>query len=167
MFGLRTALAAPDRWNSPVKSLYAAAAWPSSCGATRLVRLELPDQDGKARAVSLHRRYPRPMIDLGTLGGLHEHQHELAAYCPCCDRWSVLPLADIVAQGKGSLRLPVRVRCRDCGEPGRLQVRPPVPARSSTVGWSGFLGRLTTGLLRKNLLLLLFILVLRNCACIK
>jgi len=74
------------------------------------------------------------MIDCSTLAGLLEHDHELAAYCSRCDRWSVLPLADLIAQGKGSLRLPVTVRCRDCGEAGRLQVRPPVPTRAQG-GW--------------------------------
>jgi len=75
------------------------------------------------------------MLDLGTLAGLLEHDHGLAAYCLRCDRWSVLPLAELVAQGKGSLRLPIKVRCRDCGEAGRLQVRPPVPTRAGSVGW--------------------------------
>jgi len=41
----------------------------------------------------------------------------------------------MVAQGKGSLRLPITVHCRDCGEVGRLQVRPPVPQRSGARGW--------------------------------
>ena len=75
------------------------------------------------------------MIDLGTLAGLYRHQHQLAAYCPCCDRWRVLPLAELVAQGHGARRLPFKVRCRDCGEVGRLQVRPPVPTRPASVGW--------------------------------
>jgi hypothetical protein len=66
------------------------------------------------------------MIDLGTLAGLHEHQHELHAYCLHCDRWTALPLSRMVAQGKGSLRLPLTVRCRDCGDPGQRQVRAPV-----------------------------------------
>ena len=74
------------------------------------------------------------MIDLGSIAGLHEHGHQLAAYCRRCDAWRVLPLAEMVAQGKGSLRLPIRVRCRDCGEIGRLQVRPPVPTRGPG-GW--------------------------------
>jgi len=43
------------------------------------------------------------------------------------DRWRVLPLGEWVSQGNGSLRLPLRIRCRDCGEPGQLQVRPPMP----------------------------------------
>lgn len=74
------------------------------------------------------------MIDLGTLAGLLEHEHGLDGYCQRCDRWSALPLAELVAQGKGSLRLPIAVRCRDCGERGRLQVRPPVPTRGQG-GW--------------------------------
>ena len=74
------------------------------------------------------------VIDLGSIAGLHEHDHQLAAYCPRCDAWRVLPLGEWVIQGKGSLRLPIKVRFRDCGEVGQLQVRPPMPMRSST-GW--------------------------------
>ena len=69
------------------------------------------------------------MIDLGTLTGLLVHHHRLDAYCPRCDRWRVLPLAGLVAQGHGARRLPFKVRCRDCGGVGRLQVRTPVPTR--------------------------------------
>jgi ribosomal protein L44E len=65
------------------------------------------------------------MIDLGTIAGPHARHHQLAAYCPRCDAWRVLPVDEWVTQGKGSLRLPLRVRCRDCGEVGQLQVRPP------------------------------------------
>jgi hypothetical protein len=74
------------------------------------------------------------MIDLGSLRGLHEHRHELAAYCLTCDRWRVLPLAEMVAAGHGDRRLPIRMRCRDCGGPGMLQVRAPTPTRGSG-GW--------------------------------
>jgi uncharacterized Zn finger protein len=74
------------------------------------------------------------MIDLGTRAGLNEHRRQLAVYCPRCDRWSVLPLAELVATGHGSRRLPITVRCRACGEVGQLQVRPPVPTRDSG-GW--------------------------------
>lgn len=56
------------------------------------------------------------MIDLGTIAGL---------------------LAELVAQGKGSMRLPIRARCRGCGEFGRLQVRSPGPTRSGSTGWIG------------------------------
>ncbi len=81
------------------------------------------------------------MIDLGTLAGLHRHQHQLAAYCPACDRWVVLDLAALVATGVGERRLPIKVRCQVCGEVGRLQVRPPVPTR----GPGGWMEPLTTG----------------------
>ena len=84
--------------------------------------------------MSPRRFYRLPLIDLGTLAGLLEHRHELHAYCLPCDRWSVLPLERMVREGRGSLRLPLTVRCRECGESGQLQVRPPMPARGST-GW--------------------------------
>ncbi len=74
------------------------------------------------------------MIDLGTLAGLREHDHKLHAHCPRCEGWVVLPLAELVTQGKGPLRLPVRVRCRDCGKPRNLQVRPPITVRCSLRG---------------------------------
>jgi hypothetical protein len=79
------------------------------------------------------------MADCSTLAGLLEYGHKLAAYCPQCSRWSLLLLADFAAQGKGSLRLPLKVRCRDCGEVAPLQVRPPVPARGLG-GWGEALG---------------------------
>ena len=90
--------------------------------------------------MGLPRCYLRRMIDLGTLAGLHEHQHELHAYCLRCDRWRVLPLDRMVAEGRGSLRLPLAVRCRDCGEHGKLQVRPPMPAHPRAAGWIGSIG---------------------------
>ena len=85
--------------------------------------------------MSLRRPYAACMIDLGSIAGLHEHRHELHAYCQRCDRWSILPLADLVASGRGSSRLPLTVRCRDCHEIGRLQVRPPMPTHPRSVGW--------------------------------
>lgn len=80
--------------------------------------------------------YARGMIDLGSIAGLHAHNHQLHAYCPTCDRWATLPLVDMIAAGQGSRRLPFTVRCRWCGAVGRLQVRPPVPTRVGTVGWA-------------------------------
>jgi hypothetical protein len=65
------------------------------------------------------------MIDLDSVAGLLEHVHGLAACCPCCGHWAVLSPADLAAQGQGSLRLPITVKCRDCVEVGRSQVRPP------------------------------------------
>jgi hypothetical protein len=47
----------------------------------------------------------------------------------------VLDLAAMVRSGHGDRRLPLSVRCRDCGEPGQLQVRPPMPAWANTNGW--------------------------------
>jgi len=74
------------------------------------------------------------MIDLGTLAGLHEHHHRLDAYGPRCDRWAELDLAGMIDAGLGEGRLPIRARCRDCGDLGRLQVRPPVPTHGPG-GW--------------------------------
>jgi len=74
------------------------------------------------------------MIDLGTIAGLHEHGHELHAYCLGCDRWSTLPLARFIAAGLGPRRLPLAVRCRRCGTRGQVQVRPPMPQRTAH-GW--------------------------------
>lgn len=67
------------------------------------------------------------MFDVGSFAGLLEQDHPLAAYRTQCERWRVLSLAHLVAIGKRSLRLPVKVRCVGCGGPGRPQVRPPVP----------------------------------------
>lgn len=84
--------------------------------------------------MSLPRVYACSVIDLGTLAGLYEHQHALLAYCLACDRWRPLDLADLVRRGLGNRRLPITVRCRQCGKPGKLQVRPPMPTRSPN-GW--------------------------------
>ena len=75
------------------------------------------------------------MIDLGSIAGLHQHNHELHAYCVACDRWAVLDLAAMIDAGHGERRLPMTVRCEICGEVGRLRVRPPVPTRAGSVGW--------------------------------
>jgi len=48
-------------------------------------------------AVGSHRlpsQYPRPVIGLGIIAGLHAYDHQLAAYCPRCDAWRVLPLGE-------------------------------------------------------------------------
>jgi hypothetical protein len=74
------------------------------------------------------------MIDLATIAGLLKHNHRLAAYCQACDRWAELDLTSMVASGLGDRRLPIKVLCQVCGEPGRLQVRAPVPTRGPG-GW--------------------------------
>jgi hypothetical protein len=76
------------------------------------------------------------MIDLSTLAGLYEHQHDLAAYCPRCERWRTLDLELLLRQGKGGLRLPWRVRCLRCGELGEIQVRPQMPRWGNPTGWA-------------------------------
>jgi len=75
------------------------------------------------------------MIDLGSIAGLHAHDHQLYCYCVRCDRWLVLDLAAMIHAGQGERRLPIRVRCQDCGEPGQLQVRPPTPTWTNSNGW--------------------------------
>jgi hypothetical protein len=82
------------------------------------------------------------LIDLGSIAGLYEHQQDLAAYCPHCERWRVLPLARLVANGQGSRRLPVRVRCV-------VPYGPPMPVLDPHRGgwikkpgaWPGFMSR--------------------------
>lgn len=60
------------------------------------------------------------MIDLSTVAGLHRHQRQLAAYCTHCDRWAVVDLKAMVANGLGDRPLPIKVRRQVCGEVGRL-----------------------------------------------
>jgi hypothetical protein len=55
------------------------------------------------------------MIDLGTLAGLLEYEHQVAAYSAACERWRVPPLAELVAACHAARRLPVGVQCRHCG----------------------------------------------------
>jgi len=74
------------------------------------------------------------MIVLDTIAALNEHRHELHCYCPRCERWVQLDLARMIREGRGSMR-DFRVRCRECGEVGRIQVRPPQPKRSDAAGW--------------------------------
>lgn len=74
------------------------------------------------------------MIDLGSIAGLHGHQHERACYGARCDRWVVLDLAAMIRDGYGERRLPLTLRCQVCGEAGRLQMGPPVPIRGPG-GW--------------------------------
>ena len=41
------------------------------------------------------------MVTLDTLRALHEHDHQLAAYCAICERWAVLDLEQLIAGGRG------------------------------------------------------------------
>jgi hypothetical protein len=105
---------------------------------------------GKVRSSSPYERalthYDRAMIDLGSIAGLYEHEHELRAYCPRCSV-RVRSIAKRCSQpcwfrfstpshiGKGDTQLPLTVRCRECGEVGRVQVRPIMPAWTNSNGW--------------------------------
>ena len=66
------------------------------------------------------------MDTLDTLRALHEHDHKLAAYYPVCERWAVLNLERLIAEGRGEYRFvgrkPRRSYCRGAGI---WQLRPP------------------------------------------
>ena len=64
-----------------------------------------------AHPMGQRRGYPRPMIDLGTLAGLHRLQHRLAAYWLYCDRWAVLDPAALINAGDGQRLLAVTALC--------------------------------------------------------
>jgi hypothetical protein len=49
--------------------------------------------------ILLHRISRRPTIDLGSIAGLHAHNHQLAAYCPRCDAWRVRQRSRRITQG--------------------------------------------------------------------
>ena len=67
------------------------------------------------------------MVTLDALRKLHEHDHQLAAYCPKCRRWAVLDLARLIAEGRGKYCFVGRKpRCSYCRGSGIWQLRPPV-----------------------------------------
>ena len=72
------------------------------------------------------------MVTLDTFRALHEHDHKLAAYCATCERWAVLDLERLIAEGRGEYCLVGREpRCSYCRGLGIWQLRPPVaPPRS-------------------------------------
>ena len=41
------------------------------------------------------------MVTLDTPRALHEHDHKLAAFCATCERWAVLGLERLIAEGLG------------------------------------------------------------------
>jgi hypothetical protein len=66
------------------------------------------------------------MVTLDTFRALHEHDHELAAYCATCERWAVLDLPALIAQGRGGFCFVGRKpRCSYCNNAGQWQLRPP------------------------------------------
>jgi hypothetical protein len=44
------------------------------------------------------------MVTLDTVRALHKHDHKLAAYCATCQRWAVLDLERLIAEGRGEYR---------------------------------------------------------------
>ena len=68
------------------------------------------------------------MVTLDTFRALHEHDHQLAAYCPTCERWAVLDLKRLIAEGRGEYCFVGRKpRCIYCREGSWSRSRPPVP----------------------------------------
>jgi len=66
------------------------------------------------------------MVTLDTFRALQEHEHKLAAYCPTCERWAVLDLERLIAEGRGDYRFVGRKpRCAYCHGRGTWQLRPP------------------------------------------
>jgi hypothetical protein len=77
-------------------------------------------------SVAFARIYPFAVIRLDTFRALHERDHALAAYCSLCQRWAVLDLARLIAEGRGNYVFVGRKpRCRYCGNRGEWQLRPP------------------------------------------
>jgi hypothetical protein len=46
------------------------------------------------------------MVTLDTRRALHERDHQLAAFCATCERWAVLDLALLIAEGRGEFTSP-------------------------------------------------------------
>jgi hypothetical protein len=66
------------------------------------------------------------VISLDTFRALHDHDHKLAAYCAICERWAVLDLERLIAEGRGDYRFIGRKpRCSYCRGLGTWQLRPP------------------------------------------
>ena len=62
------------------------------------------------------------MVTLDTFRALHQHEHSLAAYCPTCQRWAVIDLERLIAEGRGDYCFVGRKpRCSYCKSPGIWQ----------------------------------------------
>jgi hypothetical protein len=65
------------------------------------------------------------MVTLDTLRALHEHEHKLTAYCATCERWAVLDLERLIAEGRGDYCFVGRKpRCSYCRGLRSWQLRP-------------------------------------------
>jgi len=80
---------------------------------------------GSATLALANPQPPQPLPPISS----YEGNDGLGTYCPACGRWDGFDLAQLVAQGHGARRLAgFKPRCSECGGPGQVQVRPPVPA---------------------------------------
>jgi len=50
------------------------------------------------------------MVDLSSIAGLHERQHEMRCYCAKCHRWRTLDLRSLISRGRGNQRVPFAMR---------------------------------------------------------
>lgn len=67
-------------------------------------------------------------VSLRTIADLARFNHGLRADCWRCGRCAELDLQQLIRDGRGDLPYRrVRVRCTQCGEPGRIQLVAPVP----------------------------------------
>jgi hypothetical protein len=67
------------------------------------------------------------VVTLDTFRALFDHDHQLAADCSTCERWAVLDLARLIAEGRGEYRFVGKPpRCAYCRGAGLWQLRPPV-----------------------------------------
>src|SRR5687767_8713094 len=64
-----------------------------------------------------------------TFHALHEHDHNLAAYCATCERWAVLDLERLIAEGRGEhFFVGRKPRCNGpTRQPNRNQANPGRP----------------------------------------
>ena len=67
-------------------------------------------------------------ISIRTVQELIGNRHTAGIYCPDCAQWADMDLRGLVALGLGDRPVAtLSLRCRDCGTPAHLHVRPPVP----------------------------------------
>jgi hypothetical protein len=80
------------------------------------------------------------VIAINTARSMLDRGYVLAAYCSHCERWAVLDLARLIADGRGDEPLIGRhARCSVCGERGMWQLRPPVYRDAvAGVGYVGY-----------------------------
>jgi hypothetical protein len=86
-------------------------------------------------------RYGACMKKEMRIDDLRTDEHQLHAYCHCCNRWSALRVDAMLRQWRGLEHVPSVVPCADCGELGILKVRsrPGTPnerAPAYFLGWS-------------------------------